>query len=139
HNTGEGGVSDYHQMGADLILQIGTGYFGCRDADGNFDLDKLKNVVESTPVKMIEIKLSQGAKPGLGGMLPGSKVSAEIARVRGIPKGEDCASPSRHNTFDDIDSMLDWVEMLAEATGDRKSTRLNSSHVSISYAVFCLK
>lgn len=117
HNTGEGGVSDYHQMGADLIFQIGTGYFGCRDADGNFDLEQLKQVIESTPVKMIEIKLSQGAKPGLGGMLPGSKVSAEIARVRGIHKGEDCASPSRHSTFHDIDSMLDWVEMLAETTG----------------------
>lgn len=117
HNTGEGGLSPYHQQGGDVILQIGTSYFGCRDADGNFDLEQLKQVVASAPVKMIEIKLSQGAKPGLGGMLPGAKVSAEIARVRGIPKGEDCASPSRHSTFHDVDSMLDWVEMLAEETG----------------------
>lgn len=117
HNTGEGGLSDYHQKGADLMLQIGTAYFGCRDADGNFDLEQLKQLVESAPVKMIEIKLSQGAKPGLGGMLPASKVSSEIARVRGIPEGEDCASPSRHNTFHDVDSMLDWVELLASETG----------------------
>lgn len=117
HNTGEGGLSDYHRHGGEIVLQIGTSYFGCRDANGNFDLERLKQVVASAPVKMIEIKLSQGAKPGLGGMLPAAKVSAEIARVRGIPEGEDCASPSRHSTFRDIDTMLDWVEMLAEETG----------------------
>lgn len=117
HNTGEGGLSPYHQKGGDLILQIGTAYFGCRAEDGGFDLAELKRVVESNPVKMIEIKLSQGAKPGLGGMLPASKVSAEIARVRGIPEGQDCASPSRHSTFHDVDSMLDWVELIAEETG----------------------
>lgn len=117
HNTGEGGLSPYHRNGGDLTLQIGTAYFGCRDADGRFDLQKLVDVAESGQVRAIEIKLSQGAKPGLGGLLPAAKVSAEIAAVRGIPEGKDCASPSRHREFHDVDSMLDWVELLAQATG----------------------
>ncbi|UDY24202.1 FMN-binding glutamate synthase family protein [Nocardioides sp. Kera G14] len=117
HNTGEGGLSDYHRNGADLVLQIGTAYFGCRDERGNFDLERLKDLVAGAPVKAIEIKLSQGAKPGLGGLLPGVKVTSEIATIRGIPQGKDCASPSRHTTFRDVDSMLDWVELLAAETG----------------------
>ena len=117
HNTGEGAISSYHLNGGDLVFQIGTGYFGCRDADGRFDLTRLTDLVTSAPVRAIEIKLSQGAKPGLGGMLPGAKVSAEIARVRGIEPGVDCASPSRHRVFSDVDSMLDFVETVAEATG----------------------
>jgi len=117
HNTGEGAISSYHLNGGDLVFQIGTGYFGCRDADGRFDLTRLTELVTSAPVRAIEIKLSQGAKPGLGGMLPGAKVSAEIARVRGIEPGVDCASPSRHRVFSDVDSMLDFVETVAEATG----------------------
>lgn len=84
-NTGEGGLSPYHRNGGDLVLQIGTSYFGCRNEDGTFSLDKLKDVVAGAPVKAIEIKLSQGAKPGLGGMLPGAKVTPEIAEIRGIP------------------------------------------------------
>ncbi|MFD5648471.1 MULTISPECIES: FMN-binding glutamate synthase family protein [unclassified Streptomyces] len=116
-NTGEGGISPYHRNGGDLILQLGTAYFGCRDEDGAFNLDKLKDVVAGAPVKAIEIKLSQGAKPGLGGMLPGEKVTPEIAEIRGIPVGEDCASPSRHTAFGDVDSMLDFVELLATETG----------------------
>ncbi|MEV0695546.1 FMN-binding glutamate synthase family protein [Streptomyces sp. NPDC050388] len=117
HNTGEGGLSPYHRNGGDLVLQIGTSYFGCRNEDGSFNLDKLKDVVASAPVKAIEIKLSQGAKPGLGGMLPGAKVTPEIAEIRGIPVGKDCASPSRHTAFSDVDSMLDFVELLATETG----------------------
>lgn len=117
HNTGEGGLSPYHLNGGNLILQIGTAYFGCRDTNGRFDINRLKEVVESGPVRAIEIKLSQGAKPGLGGMLPGAKVSAEIARIRGIPEGADCASPARHTEFHDVDSMLDWVEFIAAETG----------------------
>ncbi|MEU8544865.1 FMN-binding glutamate synthase family protein [Streptomyces sp. NPDC048717] len=117
HNTGEGGLSSYHRNGGDLVLQIGTSYFGCRDADGTFNLDKLKAVVAGAPVKAIEIKLSQGAKPGLGGMLPAAKVTPEIAEIRGIPAGEDCASPSRHTAFHDVDSLLDFVELLAAETG----------------------
>ncbi|HEX5918784.1 MAG TPA: FMN-binding glutamate synthase family protein, partial [Nocardioides sp.] len=84
---------------------------------GRFDLARLVDVVQSAPVRAIEVKLSQGAKPGLGGMLPGGKVSREIAEIRGIEEGKDCASPSRHTVFDDIDSMLDFVESVAQATG----------------------
>ncbi|MFK0295248.1 FMN-binding glutamate synthase family protein [Streptomyces sp. NPDC090442] len=116
-NTGEGGLSPYHRNGGDLILQIGTAYFGCRNKDGSFNIDKLKDVIAGAPVKAIEIKLSQGAKPGLGGMLPGAKVTPEIAEIRGIPLGKDCASPSRHTAFSDVDSMLDFVELLATETG----------------------
>lgn len=117
HNTGEGGLSPHHRQGGDLILQIGTAYFGCRNDDGTFNMDKLKEVVASAPVKAIEIKLSQGAKPGLGGLLPAAKVTPEIAAIRGIPEGKDCASPSRHTAFHDVDSMLDFVEHIAAETG----------------------
>ncbi|HET6154332.1 MAG TPA: FMN-binding glutamate synthase family protein [Marmoricola sp.] len=117
HNTGEGGLSPYHRNGGDIVLQIGTAYFGCRDAQGRFDLSRLKDVVASAPVKAIEVKLSQGAKPGLGGLLPAAKVTQEIADIRGIPVGVDCASPSRHTAFSDVDSMLDFVETIAEETG----------------------
>ncbi|MDN5743998.1 MAG: FMN-binding glutamate synthase family protein, partial [Nocardioidaceae bacterium] len=117
HNTGEGAISPYHRKGADLIFQIGTAYFGCRDEQGRFSLPRLKEVIASASVKALEIKLSQGAKPGLGGLLPAAKVTPEIAAIRGIPEDRDCASPSRHTAFTDIDSMLDFVEMLAEETG----------------------
>lgn len=117
HNTGEGAISPYHRNGADLVLQIGTAYFGCRDEKGDFSLPRLLELVDSAPVKALEIKLSQGAKPGLGGLLPAAKVTAEIAEIRGIPEGRDCASPSRHTAFHDVDSMLDFVELLATETG----------------------
>ncbi|HET7196472.1 MAG TPA: FMN-binding glutamate synthase family protein [Nocardioides sp.] len=117
HNTGEGAISKYHHHGADLIFQIGTAYFGCRDDEGRFDLPKLKELVQSAPVKALEIKISQGAKPGLGGVLPGPKVSREIAETRGVPQGVDCISPARHSEFDDVDSLLDFVELLADETG----------------------
>ena len=117
HNTGEGGLSDHHRQGGDLVFQIGTGYFGCRDEHGNFDLDRLVDIVGSGPVRAIEIKLSQGAKPGLGGHLPGAKVNAEIARIRGVEQGKDVASPSRHTAFRNVDEMLDVVERIADATG----------------------
>ena len=117
HNTGEGGLSPHHRHGGDIVLQIGTAYFGCRDEDGRFSIDRLKEVVESGPVRAIEVKLSQGAKPGLGGLLPAAKVTKEISEIRGIPMGKDCASPSRHTAFTDEDSMLDFVEMIAAETG----------------------
>lgn len=117
HNTGEGGVSRYHRHGGELVFQIGTAYFGCRDEKGRFSIDKLKDVVAGAPVRALEIKLSQGAKPSLGGLLPAPKVSAEIAAARGIAEGRDCVSPSRHAEFSDADSLLDWVEMLAAETG----------------------
>jgi glutamate synthase (ferredoxin) len=117
HNTGEGGVSTYHQRGGDLIWQIGTGYFGCRDEQGMFSIERFKECVEKNSVKAIEIKLSQGAKPGMGGLLPAAKITKEISQIRGIPMGQDCASPSKHSAFHDIDSMLDFVEMLAAESG----------------------
>jgi glutamate synthase domain-containing protein 2 len=116
-NTGEGGLSPHHRQGGELIFQIGTAYFGCRDAEGRFDLARLKDLVASAPVRAIEIKLSQGAKPGLGGMLPAAKVTREIAEIRGIEPGKDCASPSRHTAFNSVDSMLDFVELVASETG----------------------
>ncbi|WP_205471799.1 FMN-binding glutamate synthase family protein [Nocardioides sp. SYSU D00038] len=116
-NTGEGGLSPYHRNGGELVFQIGTAYFGCRDEEGRFDLQRLKDVVAGAPVRALEIKLSQGAKPGLGGLLPGAKVTPEIAETRGVRVGEDCISPSRHAEFSDVDSLLDWVELLAAETG----------------------
>lgn len=117
HNTGEGGLTEYHREGADLVFQIGTGYFGCRDGQGRFSLEALRESIGGAPVRALEIKLSQGAKPGLGGFLPGAKVTPEIAKYRGVQPGEDVASPPRHSAFRDVDSMLDWVEYLAAETG----------------------
>lgn len=116
-NTGEGGLSPYHRQGGDLVFQIGTAYFGCRDERGRFSLERLKDLVAGAPVRALEVKLSQGAKPSLGGLLPGAKVSAEIAATRGVPQGQDCVSPSRHAEFADTDGLLDWVELLAAETG----------------------
>ena len=118
HNTGEGGVSPHHLQGGDLIWQIGTGYFGCRDKHGDFSLDHLVETTNKhSSIRALEIKLSQGAKPGLGGILPASKITPEISKIRGIPMGEDCISPSSHSACSDADSLLDFVEQLAEATG----------------------
>ena len=116
-NTGEGGISDYHRKGGDIIWQIGTGYFGCRDERGRFAMDRFLESVQSAKVRAIEIKLSQGAKPGLGGVLPAAKITPEIARIRGIPMGKDCISPANHTAFSDVSSMLDFIEKLADATG----------------------
>ncbi len=117
HNTGEGGVSPHHLHGGDLIWQLGTGYFGARAPDGSFDREECLRKVAEHPVKAIEIKLSQGAKPGLGGVLPGEKVTAEISSIRGVPKGRTVISPPGHRTFSTVDEMLDFVEDLADATG----------------------
>lgn len=117
HNTGEGGLSPAHQHGGDLVFQIGTSYFGVRDAAGAFELSRLVDLCGAHPVRAVEIKLSQGAKPGIGGLLPGAKVTPEIARIRGIPVGVDCRSPANHTAFQDVDSLLDLVERIADATG----------------------
>jgi glutamate synthase (ferredoxin) len=119
HNTGEGGVSPYHLAGgADVVYQLGTGYYGSRTDDGGFSLEKLVAVVKANPqIRMIEIKLSQGAKPGKGGILPGAKVTPEIAAIRGIPVGQDCYSPNHHEAFHDVESMIDFIEQVAEASG----------------------
>jgi len=116
-NTGEGGISPYHRNGGGLVWQIGTGYFSCRAEDGGFSMERFLESVEKNDVRAIEIKLSQGAKPGMGGVLPAAKVTAEISRIRGIPMGEDCLSPPSHSAFGDEDELLDFVERLADATG----------------------
>jgi glutamate synthase (ferredoxin) len=117
-NTGEGGLSPYHLQGGDLVLQIGTGYFGCRELDGRFSLPRLKDLVAAHPqIRAIEIKLSQGAKPGAGGVLPKEKITPEIAAIRHIDPSRDCVSPASHAVFHDADSMLDFVEQVAHETG----------------------
>ncbi|MBX3187680.1 MAG: FMN-binding glutamate synthase family protein [Labilithrix sp.] len=116
-NTGEGGIAPPHRHGGDLVWQIGTGYFGCRDDDGRFSLERMLEAIETAPVRAIEIKLSQGAKPGLGGVLPAAKITEEIAKIRLIPRGRDCISPSAHAAFSDVSSMLDFIERIADATG----------------------
>ena len=117
HNTGEGGISRHHRGGGDLVFQIGTGYFGARGPDGRFSMDAFMDSVASAPVKAIEVKLSQGAKPGLGGVLPGAKVTPAIAAARGVPVGVTVRSPNRHPEFDDVAGLVDFVERLADASG----------------------
>jgi glutamate synthase (ferredoxin) len=118
HNTGEGGISKYHKQGADLVYQIGTGYFGCRNPDGSFSMDTLLRTLDGAQtVRGIEIKLSQGAKPGKGGVLPGHKVTEEIAAIRGVPAGRDCISPNSHGAFTDVPGLIRFVEEIAAATG----------------------
>ena len=117
HNTGEGGVSSYHDHGAGLIWQLGTGYFGARDAEGNLSIERLVEVCKNHRVKAVEVKLSQGAKPGRGGVLPAEKITEEISRIRGIPMGQTCISPAYHRAFKDVPSMIDTIESIADATG----------------------
>ncbi|HEU4974525.1 MAG TPA: FMN-binding glutamate synthase family protein [Baekduia sp.] len=116
-NTGEGGLAPAHGRGGELIFQIGTGYFGCRGEDGRFDLARLRERVAEAPVRALEIKLSQGAKPGLGGLLPAAKVTPEIAAIRGVPAGMDCVSPVRHSAFTTVEELVEFVERLGDATG----------------------
>ncbi|MCA9323324.1 MAG: FMN-binding glutamate synthase family protein, partial [Planctomycetes bacterium] len=118
HNTGEGGFSQHHNHGADVVWQLGTGYFGARGPDGRFSIDRVADTVEKNPcIRAIEVKLSQGAKPGKGGILPGAKVTAEIAAARGVPEGQDCISPNAHAEFDNVDGLIEFVEGIAERTG----------------------
>ncbi|HFQ15760.1 MAG TPA: FMN-binding glutamate synthase family protein, partial [Rhodobacteraceae bacterium] len=117
-NTGEGGLSSYHlQGGADIVFQIGTAKYGVRGPDGSLSDDKLREIAAHEQVKMFEIKLAQGAKPGKGGILPAAKVTAEIAAIRGIPEGEASISPNRHREVDDWGDLLDLVEHVREVTG----------------------
>lgn len=117
-NTGEGGLSAYHlEAGCDVVYQIGTAKFGVRKPDGSFDEDKLKQAASHPHVKMFEIKLSQGAKPGKGGILPGEKVTADIAAIRGIEEGKDAISPNRHPEINSLDDLLDMVEFVRQTTG----------------------
>jgi glutamate synthase domain-containing protein 2 len=119
HNTGEGGIADEHLSGGDLIWQIGTGYFGCRTRDGAFDPEAFQRQAVQESVKMIEIKLSQGAKPGHGGVLPGVKVSEQIARLRMIEPGKTVVSPPSHTAFDNPIGLLEFVDRLRKLSGGK--------------------
>ena len=120
HDTGEGSISSHHRVhGGDLIWEIGSGYFGCRQADGSFDADKFTANARDPQVKMIELKLSQGAKPGHGGVLPGPKVTIEIAAARGVPVGEACISPSSHSAFRTPVEMMQFIDRLRSLSGGK--------------------
>ncbi|MFQ5676539.1 MAG: glutamate synthase-related protein, partial [bacterium] len=119
-NTGEGGVSPYHLAGGgDLIWQIGTGYFGCRNHDGTFNKNTFAEKATLSTVKMIEIKLSQGAKPGHGGILPAAKLTEEIAAIRDVPLGGDVISPPAHSAFSTPTGLLEFVEQLRQMSGGK--------------------
>ncbi|PZO10917.1 MAG: FMN-binding glutamate synthase family protein [Lysobacteraceae bacterium] len=120
HDTGEGSISRHHRVhGGDLVWEIGSGYFGCRTDDGHFDADRFAANARDPQVKMIELKLSQGAKPGQGGILPAAKVSAEIAEARGVPQGVECHSPAAHSAFSTPIELLQFVDRLRELSGGK--------------------
>ena len=119
HDTGEGAISPYHRRGGDLVWEIGSGYFGCRDEAGRFDPERFREGARQDAVKMIEIKLSQGAKPGHGGILPGAKVTAEIASTRGVPPGRDVISPAAHSAFTTPNEMIDFIVRLRDLAGGK--------------------
>jgi glutamate synthase domain-containing protein 2 len=120
HDTGEGGFSPYHrENGGDIIWEIGSGYFSCRNADGTFNAEKFRDNACNDQIKMVELKLSQGAKPGHGGVLPAAKVSTEIALTRGVPMGVDCISPSRHSAFSTPVEMMQFVAKMRELSGGK--------------------
>ncbi|ALN80373.1 FMN-binding glutamate synthase family protein [Lysobacter antibioticus] len=120
HDTGEGSISPYHRENSgDLVWEIGSGYFGCRDERGLFNEERFVANAGDPQVKMIEIKLSQGAKPGHGGVLPAAKVSAEISATRGVPMGQDCVSPAAHTAFDSPQGLLHFVARLRELSGGK--------------------
>jgi glutamate synthase domain-containing protein 2 len=120
HDTGEGGLSPHHlEHGGDIIWEIGSGYFGCRTANGAFDPDRFARTAQLPQVKMVELKLSQGAKPGHGGVLPAAKVSAEIAATRGVPMGFDCISPARHSAFSTPIELVQFVDKMRRLSGGK--------------------
>ena len=137
HDTGEGSVSPYHvEGGGDLVWQIASGYFGCRTATGAFDPEAFAARARSPQIRMIELKLSQGAKPGHGGILPADKVSPEIARVRGIPVGEACVSPSSHSSFDTPIGMMNFIAELRRLSGGKPvGVKLASSALDINNGI----
>ena len=120
HDTGEGSISTHHRVhGGDLVWQVASGYFGCRHEDGSFSPERFQAQAREPQVRMIEVKLSQGAKPGHGGVLPGSKVTPEIAAARGVPPGVDCISPARHSAFATPLELLAFVDRLRELSGGK--------------------
>lgn len=120
HDTGEGSISAYHRAGGgDIVWELGSGYFGCRTADGHFDPERFAAQAVSPQVKMIEIKLSQGAKPGHGGVLPAAKLTPEIAETRGVPLGQDCISPASHSAFSTPLEMMAFIQQLRTLSGGK--------------------
>jgi glutamate synthase domain-containing protein 2 len=120
HDTGEGGVSPYHrENGGDLIWEIGSGYFGCRNLDGTFNPDEFARIAASDQIKMVELKVSQGAKPGHGGVLPAAKVSEEISRIRGVAMNEDCISPATHGAFSTPLQMMAFIGEMRRLSGGK--------------------
>jgi glutamate synthase domain-containing protein 2 len=120
HDTGEGGVSPYHrEHGGDLVWEVGSGYFGARAADGSFDPAKFAETAADPQIRMVELKLSQGAKPGHGGVLPAAKVTEEIARIRGVPMGQDCNSPAHHSCFSTPTGLLEQIALMRELSGGK--------------------
>ena len=120
HDTGEGGVSPYHrEFGGDLVWEVGSGYFGCRASDGGFDPARFVETAADPQIKMIELKLSQGAKPGHGGVLPAAKVTAEISAIRGVPMGEDCISPAAHSAFSTPVGLLEFIAKMRDLSGGK--------------------
>ncbi|MBK0326856.1 FMN-binding glutamate synthase family protein [Rhodobacteraceae bacterium F11138] len=130
HDTGEGSISRYHRAaGGDLIYEIGSGYFGCRTGEGRFDTEKFRQQAANPQVKMVELKLSQGAKPGHGGMLPAAKITPEIAEARGIPMGQDCESPAAHAEFTTPIEMMQFIQHMREnASGKPVGFKLCIGH-----------
>lgn len=119
HDTGEGGISPYHRKGGDLIWEIGTGYFGARTEDGDFDPQRFAEQAADPQVKMVSLKLSQGAKPGLGGVLPGSKVTKEVSEIRGVPEGLKCVSPAAHKVFHTPVELIRFIDRMRELSGGK--------------------
>jgi glutamate synthase domain-containing protein 2 len=120
HDTGEGGVSPHHrEFGGDLIWEIGSGYFGCRNPDGSFNPEKFAQASADPQIKMVELKLSQGAKPGHGGVLPAAKITPEIAAIRGVPMGQDCVSPAAHGSFSTPVGLLEFVDQMRRLSGGK--------------------
>ncbi|WP_061541309.1 FMN-binding glutamate synthase family protein [Collimonas fungivorans] len=120
HDTGEGSISPYHrEFGGDLLWQIASGYFGCRNGDGSFNEEKFVAQATTPQVKMITVKLSQGAKPGHGGVLPAAKITPEISATRGVPMGVDCISPATHSSFSNPIGLLEFIQKLRTLSGDK--------------------
>ena len=120
HNTGEGGVSSYHQeFGGDLVWQMGTGYFGARTPDGDFDPARFRDKAADDQIKMVELKISQGAKPGIGGVLPADKITKEVSEIRGVPMGQDCISPAGHRVFSTPVELIEFIAKMRELSGGK--------------------
>lgn len=137
HDTGEGGISPYHQKhGGDLVWELGSGYFGCRNNDGTFSADRFAEAASDPQVKMTEIKLSQGAKPGHGGLLPGAKVTEEIARVRQVPPHQDCLSPRAHSAFSTPIGLLEFAAQMRTLSGGKPvGIKLCVGHIHEVFAI----